>query len=277
MPSGHEMPVLGFGIYMNYMPMPACHAAIEAGYRHIDCAIAYRSEEDVGQVVRECGVKREELFITSKVTSRWHGYRDTLLAIDRSLNKFDIGTDFPTLPSPYLLLWEGWIKSTLGSGRARSGRMPRLQAWRALIRGRNEGLLKTIGVSNYGIHHLEEIKDAGLETPAVNQIEQRTIVEYCKKNNIVIQAYSPLCRAKHLDDKVLVDIAQKHNKEPAQVLIRWSLQKGYSPLPKSSQVERIRSNAQVFDFELSDEDMEALDALDRGAGGATSWNPVNIK
>ncbi|KAG8971651.1 hypothetical protein FRC05_010907 [Tulasnella sp. 425] len=132
-----------------------------------------------------------------------------------------------------------------------------------------------------GVHHLEEIKEAGLEQPAVNQIElhpwcqQRGIVDYCKNNGILLEAYSPLTRGKYLDNEVLVEIAEKHKKEPAQVLVRWALQMGYVPLPKSSQQTRIVSNSQVFDFELSKDEMDALYALDMGAEGATTWHPVN--
>ncbi|KAG9017627.1 hypothetical protein FRB90_000420, partial [Tulasnella sp. 427] len=131
-----------------------------------------------------------------------------------------------------------------------------------------------------GIHHLEEIKEAGLEQPAVNQIEihpwcqQRGIVDYCKKNGILLEAYSPLTRGRYLDNEVLVKIAEDHKKEQAQVLVRWALQMGYVPLPKSSQPTRIISNADVFDFELSKDEMDALYALDLGSDGATTWHPV---
>ncbi|KAG8854810.1 hypothetical protein FRB96_007339 [Tulasnella sp. 330] len=249
--SGRKIPLLGLGVWQNGSPIPACEAAFDAGYRHIDCAIVYRNEEDVGTAVRESTVKRDDIFVTSKVSSRWHGYDIALKAIDDSLNRFKLG------------------------------KAKRLETWRALIKRRDEGKLKSIGVSNYGVKHLEEIEEAGLETPSVNQIElhpwcqQRPIVEYCEKHNIVIEAYSPLTRGKYLDDPMLQSFAKKYRKDGAQILIRYSLQKGWVPLPKSSQTSRVLSNSQVYDFELNADEMKQLDALDKGKDGAVTWNPVD--
>jgi len=241
----------------------SCKSALDAGYRHIDSAIVYRNETEVGSVVRESGLKREDLFITSKITSRYHGYEKAQTAIEESLARFDIG---------YLDLF--LIHDPL------SGTKKRLETWRALIKKRDEGKLRSIGVSNYGVHHLEEIQEAGLELPAVNQVEihpwcqQRPIVEFCKDNGIVVEAYSPLTQGKYLNKPELVAIAKKHNKDAAQILIRWSLQMGYSPLPKSSHAVRVKTNSEVYDFELDEGDMKVLYGLDMGAKGATSWNPV---
>lgn len=264
--SGQIIPLLGFGVYLNRgnSCYTAVKAALEAGYRHIDSAIVYRNETEVGQAVRDSNIPRQELFITSKATSRYAGYDVTSKSIDESLARFGFDyLDLFLIHDPY------------------AGREKRLESWKALIHKRDEGKLRTIGVSNYGVHHLEEIKEAGLEQPAVNQIElhpwcqQRGIVDYCTKNGILLEAYSPLTRGRYLDNEVLVKIAEKHKKEPAQVLVRWALQMNYVPLPKSSQPARIVSNSQVFDFELSKDEMDALYVLDKGAEGATTWHPVN--
>ncbi|KAG9031448.1 hypothetical protein FRB95_002748 [Tulasnella sp. JGI-2019a] len=262
--SGKQIPLLGLGVWKNRSPVPACSAAFDAGYRHVDCAILYKNEEEVGVAIRGSDLKREDIFITSKVISRWHGYDMTLKAIDDSLDRFKLD---------YLDLY--LIHEPL------SGKAKRLETWRALIKRRDDGKLKSIGVSNYGIKHLEEIKEAGLETPSVNQIElhpwcqQRPIVDYCQKNNIVIEAYSPLTRGQNLDDPTLQNVAKKYHKDGAQILIRYSLQKGWIPLPKSSQPQRVLSNAQVYDFELDTDDMGTLDSLDRGKDGAVTRNQVD--
>jgi len=257
------MPLLGFGVYQNTKCAPACIVALRNGYRHIDSAQAYDNEEEVGRAVRESGLKREEIFVTSKCVSSTHGYQSTLSGVDASLKKF--GFDYIDL---FL------IHDPL------SGPQKRIETWRALIDAKKAGKIRSIGVSNFGIRHLEELQEAGLEKPSVNQIQlhphlqQGPIVEYCKKNSIVVEAYSPLIRG---DFRIpaLQSIARKHSKEPAQVLIRWSLQKGYSPLPKSTTPSRIISNANVYGFELDQEDMAALDALDKGKDGEVTWNPVD--
>ncbi|KAG8802340.1 hypothetical protein FRC16_009863 [Serendipita sp. 398] len=162
-----------------------------------------------------------------------------------------------------------------------SGKERRLATWRALIKARDDGKIRSIGVSNYGIKHLEEIKGASLELPSVNQLEihpfcqQASIVNWCEQNGIVVQAYSPLVRGNRWDNPTLKELSDKYGKEIPQILIRWSLQRGYSPLPKSSKTDRVISNADVYDFEMGEEDMEKLAALDEGSLGAVTWNPVD--
>ncbi|KAF8623076.1 hypothetical protein AX15_006493 [Amanita polypyramis BW_CC] len=162
-----------------------------------------------------------------------------------------------------------------------SGTEKRLATYRALQEAKRAGKIRSVGVSNYNICHLEEIKEAGYEQPAVNQIElhpscqQKPIVNYCLANNIVIEAYTSLVRGRMMDHPTIVEIATKHNRDPAQILIRWSIQKGFVPLSKSVTPERIRSNTQVFDFELAVEDMASLDSLDKGDAGAVTWNPIH--
>ncbi|KAF9050004.1 Aldo/keto reductase [Panaeolus papilionaceus] len=261
--SGYDMPLLGFGVYQNNDAKPSCLEAFKAGYKHIDSAQMYRNEAQVGEAVRESGIPRDQLFITTKCASSSHGYESTIKGIDASLVRFKFD---------YIDLF--LIHDPL-SGKAR-----RLDTYKALLEGKQSGRIRTVGVSNYGVRHLEEIRDAGYEMPAVNQIElhplcqQKDIVEYCQQNSIIVQAYCPIIRGK-LDNPTIVQVAQKHKRDPAQVLIKWSLQRGFVPLPKSATPSRISSNAQVYDFTLDDDDMKALGALDRGADGAVSWNPVN--
>ncbi|KAI0666602.1 Aldo/keto reductase [Trametes maxima] len=260
--SGYELPLVGLGVYRNDDCVPACLAALKHGYRHIDSARMYKNEEQVGNAVKESGVPREQVFVTSKVNNPEHGYEPALAAIDDSLKKF--GFDYIDL-----IL----IHSPL------SDKERRLQTWRALIEAKKQGKVRTIGVSNYGPRHLEEIREAGLETPSVNQVElhplcqQKEIVEYCGKHGIVVEAYSPLIRGQWTDK--IVEIANKYNKDPAQFLVRWSLQRGFVTLPKSSQPARVVSNVDVYDFEISEEDVAAINALDKGKDGAITWNPVD--
>ncbi|KAF9808121.1 hypothetical protein IEO21_07975 [Rhodonia placenta] len=257
------MPLLGLGVYQNDDCTPACLAALQHGYRHIDSARMYRNEAQVGAAVRQSGVPRGEVFVTTKIAQNEHGYDRTVRAVDESLQRF--GFDYLDL---YL------IHSPL------SGTALRLETWKALLKAKEDGKVRTTGVSNYGVHHLEEIRAAGLEKPAINQIElhpfcqQRPIVAYCEKNGIVVQAYCPLVRGR-FSDPVLQEVAAKYKKDVAQVLVRWSLQHGYSPLPKSAQPARVVSNADLYDFEIAAEDMARLDALDQGKDGAISWNPVD--
>jgi len=239
-------------------------AAFKSGYRHVDSAVMYRNEDKVGEAIVKSGLKREDVFVTTKVSSRYAGFDKVKAKVDESLEK---------LGSSYIDLY--LIHDPL------MGKIKRLEAWKALIEAKAAGKIRTIGVSNYGVPHLEEIKHAGLEIPSLNQIElhplcqQKPIVEYCEANGIVIEAYCPLVRGEFSKLKGLAEMAEKYKKNPAQILVRWSLQKGYVPLPKSAKAERIESNANVYDFELSKEDMAHLDSLDQGDAGAISWNPVN--
>lgn len=261
--SGYSMPLLGFGVYQNYNAKPSVLEAFQVGYRHIDSAQAYKNEGAVGEAVRDSGISREELFITTKCASKTHGYDSTLKGVEESLARF--GFDYIDL----FLIHDPF-----------SGAERRLDTYRALLDAQRAGKIRTVGVSNYGIKHLDEIKTAGLPMPAVNQIEvhplcqQHPIVEYCRAHAIVVQAYCPIIRGQ-MGHPAIQAVANKYGRDPAQILIRWSLQNGFVPLPKSSTPSRIRSNAAVYDFELGREDMEDLDALDFGKAGAVSWNPVD--
>lgn len=261
---GHTMPSIGLGVYLNEECAEACRVALQNGYRMIDGARYYENEVQVGVGVGKSGVKREDVFITSKVFHDDFTYDGTTAALKDSIA--NLGSSYYNL---YL------THSAIG------GKDARLAAYRALLDGKANGMIKSVGVSNYSAKHIEEIREAGLDMPVVNQIElhpfcqQKPIVEYCKKNNIVVQAYSPLVRGA-LDNKVIQELSTKYSKDPAQILVRWSLQRGFVPLPKSSQPERIISNGQVFGWEIEPTDMAKLDALDRGKDGAVTWNPVDV-
>jgi len=267
--SGYAIQRLGFGVAFGYgktedveaLSKPSTLEALNVGYRHLDTAQAYRNEAHVGQALKESGLKREDVFVTSKVPS---SSTDSLKAVETSLKS--LGFDYIDL---YLI------------HSPAEGTAIRLKLWEGLLEAKKAGKIRSAGVSNYNVHHLEEIKNAGLEIPSVNQLEvqpfcqQRPIVEYCNANGIAIEAYCPVLRG-HMDHPVLVSLAKKLNRDPAQVLLRWSLQKGYIPLIRSSNPARILSNTQLYDFELDAEGMSALDALDKGAEGAIAWNPVNV-
>lgn len=267
--SGFNIPRLGFGVAYGFgkyedpseLTVPSVLEALKVGYRHFDTAQMYGNEEDVGEAIRQSGVNREEVFVTSKVPSG--GYKNVLSAVDTSLRR--LGFDYLDM---YLI------------HSPPSGTKHRLETWRAFIDAKKQGKVRTIGVSNYNVAHLEEIKQAGYELPSVNQIElhpfcqQKPIVDWCRANNVQVEAYCPVLRGR-LSDPVVGDIAKKVNKEPAQVLLRWSLQSGFIPLIRSSNRTRIRSNTELYDFTLSEEDMKRLNALDRGSRGAVSWNPIH--
>jgi len=258
------MPYLGLGVFQNNDCLPACLAALKHGYIHIDTAQVYRNEADVGKAIRESGVNREDIFVTTKVIHSVPGYQAALAVVEESLAKLGSSyIDLYLVHSPIL-------------GKAR-----RLQLYRALLQKKAEGKIRSVGVSNYAPKHIEEIRQAGYELPSVNQIElhpfcqQKEIVEYDEKHGIVTSAYCPLVRG-NFNNPVLQEVARRVNKDPSQVLIRWSIQRGYVPLPKSSNPERVVSNADIYDFMLSDDDMAKLNGLDRGKGGAVSWNPVDV-
>ncbi|KAF5322672.1 hypothetical protein D9619_001551 [Psilocybe cf. subviscida] len=262
--SGNEIPRLGFGVYQNRdFIIPSTLEALKAGYRHIDSAQVYRNEAEVADAVRQSGLRRQDVFITTKINSKKHGYEKAKKAIEESLDKMQFEyIDLFLIHDPY------------------SGTERRLGAYKALLEAKAAGKIRSVGVSNYNIKHIEEIKLQGWEMPSINQIElhpfcqQKPIVEYCTAEGIVIEAYCPLLRG-NMDHPAILELAEKHNRDPAQVLIRWSLQKGYVPLPKSATPSRIRSNTQVYDFELDSDDMRKLDSLDRGKEGAVSWNPID--
>ncbi|KAH0840179.1 NADP-dependent oxidoreductase domain-containing protein [Lanmaoa asiatica] len=271
--TGYSLPTIGFGVYLLEASLcPGAVAnALKTGYRHIDCAQYYENETEVGAGVRSSGIPREQIFITSKAHNADFGYEETLRSVEESVKKLGFSKcyyDLFLVHSPH------------------GGRDARVARYKAVVEAKARGLVRTVGVSNFSEKHLDEIEAAGLERPAVNQIElhpwcqQRPIVSYCQSRGIIVQAYTPLVKGndvaegKGIKNAIVLKIAKKHGKSPAQVLVRWSLQKGFVPLPKATSAQRIEENFKVFDFALDAEDVAAIDALDEGASGAVTWNPV---
>lgn len=251
--NGVKMPQLGFGVFKvknGNETVASVKKAIEVGYRAIDTAAIYENEEGVGQAISECGVPREELFITSKVWNTEQGYDTTLQAFDDSLKR--LGLEYLDL---YLIHWPGKDKY--------------LDTWKALEKLYKDGKVRSIGVSNFHVHHLENLLANCEVKPVVNQIElhplltQGEIRNYCEKNEIKVEAWSPLGRGNLLEEPTINHIAKKHGKSPAQVLIRWHLQHDIVVIPKSITPARIEENAQVFDFSLSLNEMNQIDSLNK--------------
>ncbi|MDM5455089.1 MULTISPECIES: aldo/keto reductase [Peribacillus] len=251
--NGVQMPQLGFGVFKvknGNETVESVKKAIEVGYCAIDTAAIYGNEEGVGQAIRECGVPREKLFITSKVWNTEQGYETTLKAFDDSLNR--LGLEYLDL---YLIHWPGKDKY--------------LETWKALEKLYKDGKVKSIGVSNFHVHHLENLLANSEVKPVVNQIElhplltQVEIREYCAKHEIKVESWSPLGRGNLLEEPTINHIAKKHGKSSAQVLIRWHLQNDLVVIPKSITPSRIEENAQVFDFSLSLNEMNQIDALNK--------------
>lgn len=267
---GNSIPVLGLGVYQTPpgdVTYEAVKEALQAGYRHIDSAAFYGNEADVGRAVRDSGLPREDLFITTKLWSmdlRGDGYDYAIKKAENSLKQLGTYIDLYLVHSPH-------------------HPKERLNIWRALEDLKQSGKVRSIGVSNYGIHHLEELLN--LKTtrvvPAVNQVElhpflqREKLVEFCFSKGICVQAYSPLAKAKRMNHPTLLELERKYKKTPAQLMIRWGLQKGYVSLPKSQRAERIRENSSIFDFEISEEDMKVLDLLDIQL--TTGWDPTKMK
>lgn len=253
--NGVHMPWFGIGVFKveeGSELVDAIKAAVRHGYRSIDTAAAYANESSVGQAVREAlqenNLSRADLFVTSKVWNADLGYKETRAAYEASLDK--LGLEYLDL---YLIHWpvQGKYK----------------EAWRALESLYKEGRIKAIGVSNFQIHHLEDLmKDAEI-TPMINQVEfhpqltQAELLQFCQKNNIQMEAWSPLMQGQLLDHAVLQDIAAKYGKSVAQVILRWDVQQGVVTIPKSTKAHRIVENADIFDFELTQEDMDGIQAL----------------
>ncbi|RSL90465.1 hypothetical protein CEP51_000723 [Fusarium floridanum] len=263
-----SIPRIGFGVYK--IRGPACTTAViealSAGYRHIDSAALYRNEQHVRTAVEQSSVDRKDVFLTTKVGSPTAKksrasdedgvYREVVDSVDRIAGE-DGYVDLLLIHVP---------------GPSRSHRE---KLWAAMERLRNEGRAKNIGVSNFRVRHLEEMREYATDwPPSVNQIElhpwcqQRDVVTYCQTHGITVEAYSPLATGTRLDDPTVQGIATKKGKTPAQILIRYALQKGWVPLPKSVKPDRIRENLDVFNFDLDQDDMTALDGLDEGSKGA---------
>lgn len=248
-----EMPLLGLGSYKatgDNEAETAIKAAVDAGYRLIDTASVYRNEEHVGRGIAKCGVSRKDLFITTKVWNTAQRLGDIRGAFERSLERLKL--DYVDL---YLVHWPvpGCYLST----------------WKELEAIQQSGRALSIGVSNFDIRHLEELKTISGVVPAVNQIEchpfcyPKELIEYCQDSGIQVQAYSPLARGAYFDNDVVCVIATKYGRTPAQIGLRWAVQKGISVIPKSVHPDRIASNGNIFDFRIEEEDMAILDTLNQ--------------
>jgi len=261
--NGVEMPAFGLGTYKmtdEYKARRAFEHAIDLGYRHFDTASLYDNEKLLGEAIRTSGLPRGEFFITSKLWNDDQGYENTKRAFSHSNDL--LGLDYIDL---YLIHWP----------------VPRyrLESWKALEEIHMEGNARAIGVSNYMVLHLDELLERCNVQPAVNQIElhpwnygaRKAVVDLCKQNEIVVTAYCPLTRGIKLNDPTLESISKKYKKSPAQVLIRWGLQKEICEIPKSANPKRIVENAEIFDFTIEDEDMEIIESWNENL--CVSWNP----
>jgi diketogulonate reductase-like aldo/keto reductase len=252
--NGVEMPWIGFGVFQvepGQQTYDSVSIALRTGYRAVDTATIYENEKAVGRAISDSGIPREEIFVTTKVWNSDQGYDSTLKAFQASKKRLGLET-----VDLYLIHWPG-------RDRFR-------ETWKALEKLHGDGEVRAIGVSNFLVHHLEELMEDAEITPVVDQVEfhpfllQPELLSHCKKNGIVLEAWSPLTRGRFLDNEVIVDIARSHGKSPAQVLIRWDLQHEVITLPRSTREAHIRENADVFDFALTDDEMKRLDALDSG-------------
>ncbi|MBU5591954.1 aldo/keto reductase [Clostridium sp. MSJ-4] len=250
--NGIEMPYLGFGTFKvpeGEIVIDATLEALKVGYRHIDTAAVYKNEEGIGKAIKESGVSREDVFLTSKVWNTDQGYDNALKAFETSLKRLQ--TDYLDL---YLIHWPKALNK---------------ETWKALERLYDEKIVRAIGVSNFKLHHLEEIMSGANICPMVNQVEfhpqfpQTGVLEFCKKNNIQLEAWSPLMQGKVFSIDLMKELAEKYNKTISQIVLRWDIQMGVVTIPKSITPERIKENTEIFDFELSEEDMNKIATLNK--------------
>jgi diketogulonate reductase-like aldo/keto reductase len=263
--SEKKIPQLGLGLWMNKNKEECTRTiedALEAGYRHFDTAQIYGNEEFLGSVIARTKVLRKDLFITTKIWNENQFYTDLIPSFEESLNKLRVNyVDLLLLHFPVTEL--------------------RRPAWHRMEELYKDGKAKSIGVSNYTIKHLEELLSECEVKPALNQVElhvylqQPELVEYCKKNDIVLEAYSPLAHGYGIDNPALVAIGKKHGKSPAQVMIRWCIENGFVVLPKTTHKDRLKENMDIFDFKLDAEDMKQLKQLDKNY--RTCWDPTHVQ
>jgi 2,5-diketo-D-gluconate reductase A len=263
---GHTIPQLGFGVFQ-IPPEDTAQAvseALEVGYRHIDTAEMYRNERGVGEAIRASGLDRDQVYITSKLNNGYHRPDDARRAFDQTLA--ELGFDYVDL---FLIHWP---LPTLYDGDF-------VSTWNVLEEFQRQGRARSIGVSNFQVPHLERLAQEAEVTPAVNQIElhpyfaNEAVRAYGEQRGIRTEAWSPIAQGAVLDDPAITEIAGRLDRTPAQVVLRWHIQRDSVVFPKSTTPSRIRENVELFDFELSDDDMAALTALDKGEKGRTGPNP----
>jgi diketogulonate reductase-like aldo/keto reductase len=248
--NGIQMPLFGLGVYAMYNKEAeqAVLDALEMGYRLIDTAAMYDNEKEIGNAIRQSGIKRSEIFVTTKVPNPQQGYDSTLKAFDASMQKLNI--EYVDL---YLVHWP--IKRK------------RKDTWKALEKLYENKQVRAIGVANYLIPFLKELETYSNVVPALNQVEfspylfLKDLLHYCNERKIQLQSYSPLTRGKKFNDKRLIQLAEKYNKTPAQIILRWNIEHTVSTIPKSANVKRLKENFDIFDFSISKEDMAQLDSF----------------
>lgn len=270
--NGYKMPCLGYGTWQTpdgQVAVDSVKEALRVGYRHIDGAAAYANEECVGRGIKESGVAREDIFITSKLWNDERGYDTTLRAFDKTMS--DLGLEYLDL---YLIHWPA------SSSRFDNWEELNLGTWRAMTELYKAGRIRSIGVSNFHEHHLRALMETEVR-PMVNQIEfhpgqmQEELVSYCKANDILVQAWSPLGQGNLIGHETITTMAEKYGKTPAQLILRWVLQNGVVPLSKSITPSRILENSQIFDFEIADDDMAVISAMPYVGG--SGLHPDEVK
>lgn len=269
--NGMVIPSLGFGTYRmkGKEAEESVRKALDVGYRLIDTASVYRNEAEVGKAIRESGVPRSEVLLTTKVWNADQGYNSTKKAFKESLER--LGLDYIDI---YLIHWpivgereELWVELNR-------------QTWKAMEEFYHEGLVKAIGLSNFNPHHIESLLEVATVKPIMNQIElypgwmREEVVDYCHKQDIIVEAWGPISRGKLFEFDVIQELSKKHGRTPAQIVLRWHLQRDQLPIPKSSNPERMVENTKIFDFELSDEDMSKISAITEVTG--TGRNPDDV-
>ena len=267
-----QIPKIGFGTWKIQDGEAAINAikiAVKNGYRHIDTAAIYANEKGIGIGIKECGIAREKLFITSKLWNTERGFESTLKAFEKTLK--DLQLDYLDL---YLIHWPA------NAHQFENWKQINAETWRAMEKLHSEGKIRTIGVSNFMEHHLKPLLENAKIMPSVNQIEyhpgflQTDCVKFCKKHNIQVEGWSPLGRGGVLNNEILIDIANKYHKSVAQLCIRWALQNKVIPLPKSTTPDRIKENFEVFDFEISESDMDLINQIENI--GNSGLNPDTV-
>ena len=272
--NGVEIPCIGFGTWQTPdgdVAVSSVLSALQAGYRHIDTAQMYGNEGSVGTAVKKRGIDRKEIFITSKLANSVRGYQETIDAVKQTLNMLE--TEYLDL---FLIHWPNPVKFRDRWQKANA------ETWRALEELYNAGAIRSIGVSNFRPHHLDELMKTAKVAPMVNQIRlcpgdtQDEVVEYCRARGMLLEAYSPLGVGKIFEVPDMQRLAEKYGKSVAQICIRWSLQRGYLPLPKSITPARIKENTEVFDFELSAEDVQLIADMKGVVGYAADPDKTNF-
>ena len=262
--NGVKMPSIGFGTYKSGNDEETAKIikyALKIGYRQIDTASFYGNEVGIGNGIKESGINREDIFLVTKLWNDDHGYDKTIEAFNKSLERLQV--DYIDL---YLVHWPNKLNS---------------ETWKAFEYLYKTGKVKSIGVCNFKVGHLEELKKTAQIMPMVNQIEihpqssKNDMLSYCEENNIQLVAWSPIMRGKLFSNELMIGLAEKYKKTIAQIILRWHLQRGVIPIPKSSNEERIKENLNIFDFELSNDDIKTIDLLNEGDNVSVSGVPEN--